>query len=146
MTTSSTKILIYGGEAAIKELCVLFNLVLHHERTPSQWTKNVLVPIFKGKGKSKSDPGSNRPVSLMPCLSKLFEKIVLKRLNSALTTARPNFPNPQQQGFRKHLSCITTSFNLQETIFHQIEQNSNVYVGMLDQRAAFDVVWHSGLF
>ena len=94
-----------------------FNSVLHHERTPAQWAKNVLVPIFKGKGKSKSDPGSYRPVSLMPCLSKLFEKIVLKRLNNALAIARPNFPNPQQQGFRKHLSCITTAFNLQETIF-----------------------------
>jgi len=30
-------------------------------------------------------------------------------------------------------------------VFHQIEQNSSVYVGMLDQRAAFDAVWHSGL-
>ena len=78
--------------------------------------------------------------------TQLFKKIVLKRLNNALAIARPNFPNPQQQGFRKYLSCITTAFNLQETIFHQIEQNSNVDVGMLNQRAAFDVVWLSGLF
>jgi len=41
--------LIYGGEAAIEGLCVLFNSVLHHERAPSQRAKNVLVQKLTGQ-------------------------------------------------------------------------------------------------
>jgi len=52
----------------------------------------------------------------------------------------------QQQCFRKQLSCMTAYFNLQEIVYQHIECNGNVYVGMLDQKAAFDVVWHDGLF
>jgi len=82
----------------------------------------------------------------MPCISKLIEKLILKRLSDAFALYRTDFPCAQIQGFRKQLSCMTASFNLQETIYQQIEGNSNVYVGMLDQTAAFDVVWHDVLF
>ena len=41
---------------------------------------------------------------------------------------------------------MTASFNLHETIYQRIEGNSNVYVGMFDQKSAFDVVWNDGLF
>ena len=57
-----------------------------------------------------------------------------------------SFPNKQQQGFQKALSCITAGFNLQETIYHNLEQNTNVYVAQLDIKGAFDSVWHDALF
>ena len=38
------------------------------------------------------------------------------------------------------------AFNLQETIYHQLEQRSNVYVAQLDIKGAFDAVWIDGLF
>lgn len=71
---------------------------------------------------------------------------MLKRLNTFFKDSNIQFPNQQQQGFQKNLSCITTAFNLQETVYHQIERNSSVYSGFLDQKAAFDSVSHDGLF
>ena len=56
------------------------------------------------------------------------------------------FPCLQQQGFQKGVSCITAAFNVQETIYHQIEQNSKVYMAYLDVKGAYDAVWHEGLF
>ena len=44
------------------------------------------------------------------------------------------------------MGSITASFNLQETIAHNIELGSNCYVAFLDAAKAFDNVWHDGLF
>ena len=106
---------------------------------------SILIPIFKGKGKPKSNPSSYQPVSLLPCFCKLFEKILLQSMHTYIETNK-SFPSPQQQGFQRELSCITACFNLQETVFHQIENGSNAYVACLDQKAAFDSVWHMALF
>ena len=38
------------------------------------------------------------------------------------------------------------SFNLQRTVAHNTELNSDTYVASLDSSKAFDNVWHDGLF
>ena len=75
----------------------------------------------------------------------MFEKLVLDRCISFLKVKGTQFPCSQQQGFQKGLSCITTSFNLQESIFYQVEQKSKAYVAYLDIKGAYDYVWHNGL-
>lgn len=137
--------IINGGDKLVYAVTALFNSSLYHERLPQTWKTSVLVPIFKGNGKSKKDPSNYRPVSLIPCLCKLFEKLLLQRVLFYLKSNSIPFPNNQQQGFQKGFSCITTCFNFQETIYKQIESGSNAYVACLDQRAAFDSVWHTGL-
>ena len=106
----------------------------------------MLIPIYKGKGKSKSDPASYRPVSLIPCFSKIFEKLLLNRINAYISCSKIQFPCPQQHGFQKQLSCITTAFNVQEAVFYNVERQSDVYVASLDQKGAFDTVRHTSLF
>jgi len=106
----------------------------------------LIIPIYKGNSKPKTNPNSYRPISLIPCLSKVLDRILVERMRTILILNNVTFPNPQQQGFQENLSCITTAFNLQETILHNIEQNSNVYVAQLDIKGAFDSVWHDALF
>ena len=89
---------------------------------------------------------SYRPVSLTPCLSKVFEKILLDRMLYFVNEEKIPFPCLQQQGFQKQLSCITAAFNLQEAICANLDLHSNVYVAFLDTEKAFDTVWHAGLF
>ena len=125
---------------------MLFNSIFVHERIPVAWKTSVVIPIYKGKGKSKSDPNSYRPISLIPVFCKVFERAILNRINSHLLNNRIPFPNSQQHGFQKGPSCITAAFNWQETIFHQVERASNAYVTFLDQKAAFDSVNHKCLF
>ncbi|GFT76203.1 RNA-directed DNA polymerase from mobile element jockey [Trichonephila clavipes] len=46
----------------------------------NSWKTAVIIPILK-PGKPPSRPDSYRPISLLPILSKLAEKIILSRLN-----------------------------------------------------------------
>jgi len=41
---------------------------------------------------------------------------------------------------------MTASFNLHETIYYNLEQNSDVYAAFLDTYKAFDTVSHKWLF
>jgi len=136
---------MYAGDAMYKGLTHLFNAILHFERIPSAWKTSILIPIYKGKGKCKSDPNNYRPISL-PCFCKIFEKAILNRINNYKPEVISNFPSPQQHGFQKHFSCVTAAFALQETIYYNIERQCNVYVAFLDQKAAFDCINHERLF
>jgi hypothetical protein len=48
---------------------LLFNIILDKGIIPESWGKGIVLPIFKNKG-SKSDPNSNRGVTLNSCISK----------------------------------------------------------------------------
>ncbi len=137
--------IIHSSQKFQELIVLLFNRIISTEVIPSSWKKKRDHSVLQRYGKPKSDPGSYRPISLIPCLCKLFEKIVTNRIWRFLETNMINFPCLQQQGFQKKLSCITAAFNLQETIFYNIERGSNVYVAFLDIQKAFDTVWHNGL-
>ena len=94
-----------------KALDMLFNSSFVHERILVTWKTSVVIPIYKGKGKSKSDPNSYRPISLIPVFCKVLERAILNRINSHLLNNRIPFPNSQQHGFQKGPSCITAAFN-----------------------------------
>lgn len=72
---------------------------------------------------------------------KLFEKIILKRLDVWLNE-HDVMCDVQGAG------CSSTDVvcMLQETIAYHRESNNNVYVVMLDVAKAFDSVWSEGLF
>ena len=108
--------IIHGGPKLLYYVSKLFNAILKNEQIPTAWKLSIIIPIYKGKGKIKSDPDNYRPISLLPCMCKLFEKVLMERINTFLHQLPQRFPCPQQQGFQKQLSCNTAAFNLQETI------------------------------
>ncbi len=57
----------------------LFNFSWSLGRFPDTWKLAVTVPILK-PGKSAADPLSYRPISLLPCIGKLMERLVYERL------------------------------------------------------------------
>ena len=56
-----------------------------------------------------------------------------------------SFPCPMQQGFQKNLSCLTASFSFFETVYHNLELDSKVFVAFLDSKKSFDTVWRKTL-
>ena len=121
---------------------ILFNTVITKSNVPQQWRRSLVVPIFKGGDKPKNSPDSYRPVCLVYVVLKVhvFEKLILQRLQSHVLIPG-TFPKSFQQEFQKGLSCLTVSFSLLETIYHNIELKSKVFVAFLDSRKAFDPVW-----
>ncbi|GFX35179.1 RNA-directed DNA polymerase from mobile element jockey [Trichonephila clavipes] len=102
---------------------------------PKSWKTAVVVPILK-PGKNSALAESYRPISLLPVLSKLAEKVILARLNDYLE--RENILIPEQHGFRPRLS---TSHQLLRVV-EFIKEGNNKYectaVVFLDIQKAFD--------
>ena len=76
------KILKLTAIIIAEPLTKLFNKSLQSGVYPTLWKHANIKPIFKNKG-SPSDTTNYRPISLLPCLSKVFEK------NSLLPYIRP---------------------------------------------------------
>ncbi|KAL1122196.1 hypothetical protein AAG570_003601 [Ranatra chinensis] len=89
------------------------------------------------------EPSSYRPISLLPLLSKLFEKLLLKRLFPILET-QTVIPN-HQFGFRHNHSTVQQCFRVTDQISFALEKKEYCGGVFLDVAHAFDRVWHPGL-
>ncbi|CAG2220498.1 unnamed protein product [Mytilus edulis] len=131
----------FGGKLLMKHLCYLFNLILQYAYVPKEWHKSMIILLYKGDNKSRTDTNSYRGISLVPSITKVFEKLTDIKLSSI----RTDFPNGQQVAYQKLLSSLNASFNLQEVTLHHIEKNGTIYIVLLDSTKAFDTVPHDGL-
>ena len=106
---------------------------------PSQLKCAKVFPIFKGG--SKSDPSNYRPISILPTVSKIFEKHVNKHLMNYLKKYK--LIHESQSGFRKKHSCQTALVKLIDQWMSCIDKGDLVGSLFIDFRKAFDVVDHT---
>ena len=124
----------------MRHLHHLFNMCLQCGYVPCKWNKIIIILLFKGGNKSRTDTNSYRGISLVPSIAKVFEKLI-----DLLSKLRTDFPNRQQVAYQKCLSSINAAFNLQEVKIHHIEKNGTIIIILLDSTKAFDTVPHDGL-
>ncbi|GFY79056.1 probable RNA-directed DNA polymerase from transposon X-element, partial [Trichonephila inaurata madagascariensis] len=86
---------------------------------------------------------SYRPISLLPVLSKIAEKVIQARLNDFLE--KENILIPEQHGFRPRLSTTHQLLRVVEFIKEGNNNNQCTAAVFLDIQKAFDRVWHTGL-
>lgn len=86
-------------------------------------------------------PSSYRPISLLPLFSKIFQKIILKRIIPIVESNTPN----NQFGFRTNHSTIHQVHRLVNKILYSLEKKQICTAAFLDMAQAFDKVWHQGL-
>ena len=70
----SAKFLRTVADQIAAPLTDLFNSFLQNGEVPSEWKHSHIIPVHKGG--SPVDPGNFRPISVVPVLAKVFEKIV----------------------------------------------------------------------
>jgi hypothetical protein len=78
----TSKILQELPPIGIKYLTQLFSAILLHTYFPAQWKVAQIILILK-PGKPPNALPSYRPISLLPLVSKVFEKLLLKRLKTS---------------------------------------------------------------
>ena len=88
---------------AIVQLMYIINTLIRLSHLPSHWKTGNIIPIHK-PGKSSVDPSSYRPISLLPTLSKLTEKIILRRLSDF--ERKEKIIIDEQFGFREGHSTV----------------------------------------
>jgi hypothetical protein len=77
----------------MKMLTTLFNAILRTGIFPAQWKVAQIIVIPK-PGKTTEEITSYRPISLLPIMSKLFEKILLHKLKPILSYRTEIDPGP----------------------------------------------------
>ncbi|UYV69337.1 hypothetical protein LAZ67_6003267 [Cordylochernes scorpioides] len=91
----------------------------------------------------KRDVPQAKPISLLPIFGKIFERVILKRLQTYIDTR--NVLIPQQFGFRANHSTTHQLITVIDFIQTRKSLNEAVGVVLLDLKKAFDMVWHRGL-
>ena len=72
--------LVDGANYLIKSFEGLFERIYYQRSVPGQWLVSKTMPVFKNKG-SKNDIENYRPISNLCSSSKIFEKLILKRIH-----------------------------------------------------------------
>ena len=98
-------------------LCLMVNQSLNTGIYPGKLTIAKLIPLYK-KGES-TQLGNYRPISLLPSISKVFEKVVYNKLSTYLSTNQLLYGS--QHGLRKQHSTETATLELVDTLLQTLD-------------------------
>ena len=127
-----------GADILAKPVSALCNLSISRGVFPSACKVAKLKPIFK-KGK-KTDPSNYRPISLLPVISKIIEKVVHDQTNAFLSDE--NILYNYQSGFRaNHSTNLCLSF-LTDKILKGFDEGLLTGMILIDLQKAFDTIDH----
>lgn len=141
---------IYGLDTKILKMAVshisqpiahVINLCIENTVFPDSLKVALITPIYK-KG-NRNDPNNYRPIALLPILSKVFEKVLQKRLLAFLQ--KYNLISDYQFGFLPEKSTSLATVQVIEYICESFEQNMITTAAFLDLSKAFDCVDHKTL-
>ncbi|XP_072375530.1 uncharacterized protein [Diabrotica undecimpunctata] len=131
------EMLKYLGASAKGTILNLINLTWNL-RVPSQWRKSEVIPTLK-KEKDPSLTDSYRPIFLTSSLCKVAEKMVLGRLNRALTHLE--LIDDAQAGFRKHRNTMDHVVDFAQKVKDAFHRKMSTVAVLVDLKAAYDTVW-----
>jgi len=120
-------------------LTSLFNHSLNEGQVPADWKCGIIAPIYKSG--NRSDVSNYRPVTLLPTISKVLERLVADRLVKHLEERK--ILSDEQHGFRKNRSCVSNLLLTRDDWTKAVDQGTSVHACYLDFSKAFDRVNHS---
>ena len=101
---------------------------------PSQWLKGrtTLLP----KTSNPLTPGDLQPITITPIVTRIIRRLMARRLSEVA-------PLPhQQKGFKKEEGCAANIAVLRQLVRGAQKKPSNIFIGWVDFKKAFDSVGH----
>ena len=126
----------------LTQLLVIINSCIELQYFPTTWKHATVVAIPK-PGKNPIFPFNYRPISLLPAISKILERIILNRLNTIIET-NDTIP-PFQYGFRKDRGTVMQLHRTLHLIAQSLNNAKITTFLTLDIESAFDSVWHDAI-
>ena len=134
----SPKLLKIHSPAISGTLSNIFNESFALEVFPDYMKLAMITPIFKGG--SKLDVSNYRPVSVLPIISKVLQKLMLTRLTKYLDKSKIIYEH--QFGFQKNRSITLVVLDLSTRITKALDSGNYAASVFLDFAKAFDTVNH----
>ncbi|XP_017882371.1 uncharacterized protein LOC108626291 [Ceratina calcarata] len=126
----------------IRNYTILFNNLLNWGYFPNKWKTAKVIVLVKKRDKP-IEPDNLRPISLLPVISKIYERIINRTLTT--TILKKEIIPEQQFGFKKGHSTIHAINKLMSDVLWHHGKNELVGACLIDLRKAFDSVWLEGL-
>jgi len=129
------------GENLALPLSIIYTNIINTGIFPTLWKSANVTPTHKKENKQLIK--NYRPISLIPIFSKIFEKILFRRMYNFFVMN--NLITNNQSGFRPNDSVTNQLISLVDSIHSSLDINLEVRCVFLDMSKAFDKVWHEGL-
>lgn len=124
------------ADSIASPLCHIINSCIEHNIFPEQWKVSRISPIPKiPLPRELSD---YRPISILPVLSKVFERLILTQMVGFIE--QHHLLSKHQSGFRKGHSTITVALKLRDDIVKAMHRGEITLSVMADYSKAFDTV------
>ena len=123
-----------------KSLTRIFNQSIVTGIFTDEWKNARITPLFNNAGK-RIDPFNYRPISIIPVVAKVFERIIYDQLHNYLVAN--SLLSSHQSGFRSLHSTVTTLLEATDSWSLNIDRGFVNAVVFLDLKKAFDTVDHN---
>jgi len=117
----------------------LINSSMEEGIFPNVLKQATVIPVFK-KGE-KDNMNNYRPISLLPVMSKVFEKVINTRITKVLDDK--GYIDENQYGFRKNHSTEDAILKFTDEIERDISEKKHVVSVFVDVSKAFDSCDHT---
>ena len=135
-----TKIMLDCLEVLLPVLVRIVNSSLQLATFPRLFKAAIIKPLMKKDGLDPNDCKSFRPVSNLPYVSKLLERVVSQQLLRHLSSN--NLLDKFQSAYRPGHSCETALLRLLNDMLCKADCGDLTILVLLDLSAAFDVIDH----
>lgn len=120
-------------------LAVLYNQAYNIGFFPTEWKTALIIPVLK-KSKPTCEPISYRPISMLSCLGKLYERCIKQEIEAECD--RLNILPADQFGGK---SVLHPLIKFSTDITMNLNKKTPTIACALDVEKAFDTVWTDGL-
>jgi hypothetical protein len=132
----------YLPQRVILLLVAIFNAIFRTQNFPSIWKRARVISILK-PGKDLALPSSYQTISLLDTIGNVFEKIILRRIQSEVSGR--GLLRDEQFCFRPKHSTSWQVIRLVERVSRNLGEKRLTGAVFLDVAKAFDTVWVDGL-
>ena len=123
----------------VDPLTVLYNKSIQSGVVPLDWKKSHVTPVHKGG--DTSDSGNFCPISVVPVVAKILEKLIVYQLCGYLKSHK--LFHGHQGAYRCGRSSEQILLYAVDTIINSFDRGRVVCAAFLDLRKAFDSLDHS---
>ena len=132
------KMLKLSCDIIVPSLTYIFNLSISTGIYVDDWKRDRVIPVYKTEDRTKCE--NYRPISILPIISKLFEKEVFGQLYQYLIDN--SLLSRFQSGFRPKHSTMSLLIEMGDNWFENMDNGEITGLISVDIRKAFDSIDH----